>query len=79
VHGLNLTAATATIWFAPCDSSERFIQACNRTDRPGQRYPMSIWKIYGCDVEKRIYDSLEDSADRQRNVLSEYKELVSYM
>lgn len=78
-HGLTLTAATATVWFTPITSNEKFTQAANRTDRPGQTYPMTMWELYSTQAEKLMYDQLDEREKHQKSVLSAYQELVSFL
>jgi len=78
-HGLTLTAASTTVWFTPVASAEKFVQACNRTDRPGQKYPMQIVEFYGTDAEKVMYDRLDEREQHQKDVLSDYAEIVSFL
>lgn len=78
-HGLTLTAATATVWFSPITSAEKFLQAANRTDRPGQHYPMTMYELYGTQAEKVMYDRLDAREAHLKDVLSAYNEIVSFL
>lgn len=78
-HGLTLTAASTTVWFTPITSAEKFTQACNRTDRPGQKYPMQLVELYGTEAEKLMYDRLDEREQHQKDVLSAYAEIVSFL
>lgn len=75
-HGLTLTAASTTVWFTPHDSAEKFIQANNRMDRPGQQNPMEIIELYGCYAEEVMYNRLDERDETQKDILSAYSELV---
>lgn len=72
-HGLTLTAADHTIWYAPIYSLETFEQANNRMDRPGQRFNMTISMIAGCKLEMELYKALRNKQVMQNSVLSLYK------
>jgi len=78
-HGLTLTAASTTVWFTPITSAEKFTQAANRTDRPGQKYPMQMVELYGTEAEKLLYNRLDEREQHQKDVLSAYAELVSFL
>jgi superfamily II DNA or RNA helicase len=75
-HGLTLTAATTTVWFTPHTRAELYQQANNRTDRPGQKFPMEIHELYGSPAEKVLYDRLDDRASEMHMTLQAYKQLV---
>ena len=74
-HGLTLTAADTTIWYAPIFSLEIFEQANNRMDRPGQENHMTVAMICSSWVERRAYQALENKAHMQDSVLELYKEV----
>jgi SNF2 family DNA or RNA helicase len=78
-HGLTLTAASTTVWFTPITSAEKFTQAANRTDRPGQKYPMQMVELYGTEAEKLLYNRLDEREQHQKDVLSAYDEIVSFL
>ena len=59
-HGLSLTAATTTIYFAPPFSSEVYEQSAARTIRPGQTKTTNIINIMATPEEERVYKSLAD-------------------
>lgn len=73
-HGLTLTAADTTVWYAPVFSLETYEQANNRMDRPGQNYHMTVAKIYSTEVERRVYEALDTKSAMQQCVLTLYKE-----
>ena len=75
-HGVTATKASSTIWFGPGDSSEIFLQANARTDRPGQTLPVSIYCLYGSQAERERYLSLQDQRSGQEAYLNEHKNFM---
>jgi len=75
-HGITATAASTMIWFAPCDKSETYIQACNRMDRPGQKHPMNVYNLYGSSAERSMYASLAAQGAGQNEMLSWYDSFI---
>ncbi len=59
-HGLNLTAASTTVWYGPTDDAGVFAQANARMDRPGQQNSMVIVRISSTNIEREIYRRLEE-------------------
>jgi len=75
-HGLTLTRADTTIWFAPVFSLEIFEQANNRMDRPGQKNSMTVAMIESTPMEAALYSALKDKRRIQDSVLDLYKREV---
>jgi len=75
-HGLNLTAADTIIWFAPIFSTETYLQANERINRPGQKLSMRIIHIVANSMEKKLYDALKDNALAHEQILNLYREEV---
>lgn len=71
-HGLTLTRADLTIWYAPVFSLEIFDQANNRMDRPGQTNKMTIAMIAATGLEMQIYKTLETRGHMQKEFLDRY-------
>lgn len=72
-HGLTLTAADLTIWYAPVTSLEIFEQANNRMNRPGQKNRMTIAMLAATAMEQNLYNALKGKQDVQNAVLSLFK------
>ena len=75
-HGLTLTEADTTIWYAPIFSLEIFEQANNRMNRPGQRNPMTVVMLESTGMESAIYAALRGKGRMQDSVLDLYKKEV---
>ena len=69
-HGLTLTSASITLWYAPPDSTEKYLQANKRMDRPGQVNAMRIVQIARTSVEREVYRRLEANESLQGLVLA---------
>jgi SNF2 family DNA or RNA helicase len=72
-HGVTLTAADTIIWYAPTTSTETYLQANARINRPGQRNPMTIVHIEGSPVERRLYFMLQNNITNHEKVVDLYK------
>jgi len=72
-HGLTLTAADTTIWYAPVTSLEIFEQANNRMNRPGQKNKMTVAMIAATTLEQNLYQALKTKQADQNAVLSMFK------
>jgi SNF2 family DNA or RNA helicase len=72
-HGVTLTAASTIIWYAPVTSTETYLQANARIDRPGQRNPMTIVHIEGSPIERRLYTMLQSNILNHEKVVELYK------
>jgi SNF2 family DNA or RNA helicase len=75
-HGVTLTAADTIVWFGPVASVETWLQANERINRPSQKNKMTIIKIYGSPVEKKLYDALESREVTQKLLTSLYEEAI---
>lgn len=64
-HGLTLTAASTTIWYAPINSLETYAQANARMVRPGQKLSTLIVNIEATEVERKIYARLQGKEKMQ--------------
>ncbi len=73
-HGLTLTAATTTVWYAPINSNEVYGQACARVRRPGQTRTTVIVHICGTDIERKAYKRLANKESMQGLLLDMMKE-----
>lgn len=73
-HGLDLTAASLSIWYAAYWKPEIYQQANARTDGSKQTKKIDIAHIYATAEEKRIYSVLQGKAKFQDIVLTLAKE-----
>jgi len=76
-HGVTLTAADTIVWFGPIASVETWLQANERINRPSQKNKMTIIKIFGSEVEKRVYSALESKEASQKDLVKLYESEIS--
>jgi SNF2 family DNA or RNA helicase len=76
-HGVTLTAADTIIWYAPVTSTETYLQANARIDRPGQKNNMTIVHIEGSPIEKKLYRMLQSNITNHNKVIDLYKKELS--
>ena len=72
-HGVTLTAANVVVWYSPVTSTETYLQANARIDRPGQRNPMTVVHIEGSPVERRLYMMLQGNIKNHEKIIDLYK------
>lgn len=72
-HGLSFTAASTTIWYGPTTSNETYMQANERTARPGQKLNTLIVNIESTVVERKMYDRLASKGKTQGILLDMLK------
>jgi SNF2 family DNA or RNA helicase len=75
-HGLNLTEADMTIFYAPIYSNDEAMQVIERFNRPGQTRKMTLIRISGSKLEDSIYKMLDSKQDGQESILDLYMEYV---
>lgn len=68
-HGLDLTAASTTVWYTPTDNPGTYQQANKRMDRPGQKNNMLMVRIASTSTEREIYRRLETCESLQGAML----------
>ncbi len=73
-HGLTLTEASTTIWYAPVHSNETYQQANGRTVRPGQRRTTVIVNVEATSTERLVYTGLQNRQNMQSVLLDCIKE-----
>lgn len=73
-HGLNLTEADTTIFYAPIYSNDEFVQVIERFNRPGQTRKMTVIRMgaQAIPLEWSIYAALDGKQDQQMNILDLY-------
>jgi SNF2 family DNA or RNA helicase len=72
-HGVTLTAADTIIWYAPVTSTETYLQANARINRPGQRNAMTVVHIEGSPIERKLYTMLRNNITNHEKVVDLYK------
>jgi SNF2 family DNA or RNA helicase len=64
-HGLTLTEATTTCWYAPSNSADTYVQANARVRRPGQKRTSVVVHIAASKADRKSYARLTGKVDRQ--------------
>ena len=59
---------------SPVMSVETYLQCIARIDRVGQKNSMTVVHLQGSDVEKKIYDMLENKVDMHTALVDLYKQ-----
>jgi len=72
-HGLNLTEADVTVFYAPIYSNDQFQQVMERMNRAGQKNKMTVVKIGAMPMEWEIYKALAGSQQQQMSTLDLYR------
>jgi SNF2 family DNA or RNA helicase len=75
-HGLNLTEADMTIFYAPIFSYDEYAQVIERMNRSGQMLSMTVLRMGAHPVEWAIYRTLDDRGMTQRTILDLYDEVT---
>jgi|SRR5215467_2136082 len=75
-HGLNLTEADVTIFYAPIYSHDQYAQVIERFNRTGQTRKMTVVRIAACELEEDIYELLDRRALNQDNILKLYEKVL---
>lgn len=75
-HGLNLTKADVTVFYAPIYSNDQFQQVMERMNRAGQVNKMTVVKIGAMPLEWAIYKQLQGSQQHQMNTLDLFRHFV---
>lgn len=75
-HGLNLTEADTTIFYAPIYSNDQYAQVIERFNRAGQTRKMTIVRIAAHAFEWDIYGLVDGRALTQDSILKLYERVI---
>jgi len=73
-HGVTLTAADTVVFWSPVMSVETYIQCIARIDRVGQVNSMTVVHLQGAEVERRVYQMLQDKVNSHEKLVDLYKQ-----
>jgi SNF2 family DNA or RNA helicase len=73
-HGVTLHAANTVVWWGPVTSNEIWHQANARVHRAGQKNPCLVVRLCGSQVERKLYQALDDKTKEMVSLLDMYKE-----
>lgn len=75
-HGLNLTEADTTIFYAPIYGNSQFQQVIERFNRAGQTRKMTILRIGAHPVEWDLYRDTDAAVSTQQKLMTMYEALT---
>lgn len=75
-HGLNLTEADTTVFYAPIYSNDEYQQVQERFNRAGQTRKMTVLRMGAHPLEWEIYKMLDSRGMTQSSILSLYKTIT---
>lgn len=73
-HGVTLHAANTVVWWGPVTSNEIWHQANARVHRAGQKNACLVVRLCGCNVERKLYEALDEKTEDMGTLLNLYKE-----
>lgn len=75
-HGITLTAANTVVWWGPTSSLEIYAQANARVHRAGQHHPSTVVQLVGSNIERHVYNLLDNRIDVNSKLVELYKDLL---
>jgi SNF2 family DNA or RNA helicase len=76
-HGVTLTQADTVVWWSPVPSAELYLQGNARAHRAGQRNPVTVVRLQGSAVERRIYALLDGKLDMHQGLIDLFRQEVA--
>ena len=76
-HGVTLTRADTVVWWGPVASVEMYLQGNARAHRTGQRHPVTVVRLQGSSVERRMYALLDGKVDMHQGLVDLYKQEIA--
>lgn len=73
-HGNDFTKASVSVWYAPTDRTELYLQGNRRIDRPGQTVPTTVVQLAATAVEREIFARAASNTAMQGAILAMVKE-----
>lgn len=73
-HGVTLTAANTIVFWSPVMSVETYLQCVARIDRFGQVNKMTVVHLQGSEIERKMYDMLQNKVNNHEKLVDLYKE-----
>lgn len=75
-HGITLTRADTVVWWGPVPSAELYIQGNARAHRAGQKNAVTVVRLQGSPVERRVYAMLDGKVDLHQGIVDLYRQEV---
>ena len=76
-HGLTLTKADTVVWWGPVPSAELYIQGNARAHRAGQVNKVTVVRLQGSSVERRVYAMLDGKVDLHQGLVDLYRQEIA--
>jgi SNF2 family DNA or RNA helicase len=76
-HGITLTKADTVVWWGPTSSAEMYLQGNARAHRAGQINKVTVVRLQGSPVERRMYDMLDGKVDMHQTLVDLYKQEIA--
>ena len=73
-HGITLTKADTVVWWGPVPSAELYIQGNARAHRAGQKNAVTVVRLQGSPVERRVYAMLDGKVDLHQGLVDLYRQ-----
>ena len=76
-HGITLTKADTVVWWGPVPSAELYLQGNARAHRAGQTNKVTVVRLQGSPVERRMYDLLDGKVDLHQGLVDLYRQEIA--
>jgi len=76
-HGITLTKADTVVWWGPTPSAELYLQGNARAHRAGQKNNVTVVRLQGSPVERRMYAMLDGKVDMHQGLVDLYKQEIA--
>ena len=76
-HGITLTRADTVVWWGPVASAELYLQGNARAHRAGQTNKVTVVRLQGSPVERRLYALLDGKVDLHQGLVDLYRQELS--
>lgn len=75
-HGVTLTRADTVVWWGPTSSAELYIQGNARAHRAGQKNAVTVVRLQGSPVERRMYGMLDGKVDLHQGLVELFRQEI---
>ena len=69
-----MTKADTVVWWGPVPSAELYIQGNARAHRAGQKNAVTVVRLQGSPVERRVYAMLDGKVDLHQGLVDLYRQ-----
>lgn len=76
-HGITLTKADTVVWWGPVPSAELYLQGNARAHRAGQVNKVTVVRLQGSPVERRVYAMLDGKVDLHQGLVDLYRQEIA--